>query len=82
MLTVLFYCFINGIKCTTVKGLDVKLVRVDDKNKVDVFIDGKLFTSYQYPGNIEKPFLYPVICSERFGYNKGFPDRTPQRRAC
>ena len=39
----------------------VTLVRADDKHKVDVFINGTLFTSYQYPGNIEKPFLFPVI---------------------
>ena len=55
------------------KELDVKLVRVDDKNKVDVFIGGKLFTSYQYPGNIEKPFLYPVIAPNGSVITRGFP---------
>jgi hypothetical protein len=55
------------------KELDVKLVRVDDKTKVDVFIGGKLFTSYQYPGNIEKPFLYPVISPDGSVITRGFP---------
>ena len=55
------------------KQLDVKLVRVDDKNKVDVYIGGKLFTSYQYPGNIEKPFLYPVIAPNGSVITRGFP---------
>jgi hypothetical protein len=55
------------------KVLDVKLVRVDDKNKVDVYIGGKLFTSYQYPGNIEKPFLYPVIAPNGSVITRGFP---------
>jgi hypothetical protein len=55
------------------KELDVKLVRVDDKNKVDIIIDGKLFTSFQYPGNIEKPFLYPVISPNGSVITRGFP---------
>jgi len=41
--------------------LKVTLVRADDKQKVDVMIDGKLFTSYQYPSNMEKPYLFPVF---------------------
>lgn len=42
------------------KNLKVNLVRADDKHKVDIFIDGSFFTSYQYPLNIEKTFLFPV----------------------
>ena len=34
----------------------------DEKNqKVDVLIDGNLFTSYVYNGKTPKPVLYPVI---------------------
>ena len=33
----------------------------DAENKVDVMIDGKLFTSYIYPEMIKKPVLWPVI---------------------
>jgi hypothetical protein len=55
------------------KELDVKLVRLDDKKKVDVYIGGKLFTSYQYPQNIEKPFLYPVISPNGSVITRGFP---------
>lgn len=36
--------------------LDVK----EGEKKVDVLIDGKLFTSYIYPSNIMKPVLWPV----------------------
>jgi hypothetical protein len=55
------------------KQLDVKLLRVDNKDKVDILIGGKLFTSYQYPGNIEKPFLYPVIAPNGSVITRGFP---------
>ncbi|HLP72484.1 MAG TPA: PmoA family protein, partial [Bacteroidales bacterium] len=49
------------------------LVRVDDKHKVDVMIDGKLFTSYQYPSNLEKPFLFPVYAPNGTVITRGFP---------
>jgi hypothetical protein len=55
------------------KESDVKLVRDDDKRRVDIFMDGKLFSSYQYPGNIEKPFLYPVIAPNGSVITRGFP---------
>jgi hypothetical protein len=51
----------------------VTMVRADDKHKVDVFINGTLFTSYQYPGNIEKPFLFPVIAPNGSVITRGYP---------
>lgn len=37
------------------------LLQVDEaEQKVDVLIDGRLFTSYIYPDNIKKPVLWPV----------------------
>src|SRR5512133_2374217 len=51
----------------------VKLVSDEAKQKVDVIVDGKLFTSYQYPSNLEKPFLYPVIAPCGSVITRGFP---------
>lgn len=51
----------------------VKFVRVDDKQKVDIFIDGNYFTSYCYPSNIEKPFLFPVLAPNGAVITRGFP---------
>lgn len=51
----------------------VKMVRVDDKQKVDVLIDGKLFTSFQYPSNLEKPFLSPIYAANGSVITRGFP---------
>ena len=39
----------------------VNLLVNDAEQKVDVMIDGKLFTSYIYPANIKKPVLWPVM---------------------
>lgn len=55
------------------KNKGVKLVRVDEKHRVDVYFDGVLFTSYQYPENIEKPFLFPVIAPNGSVITRGYP---------
>jgi len=53
--------------------LKVKLVRADDKHKVDVLVGGKLFTSYQYPQNLEKPFLFSGLCTKWVCNYQRFP---------
>ncbi len=70
---VLFLVSISQSEAQSVKSKNVKLVRVDDKNRVDVYIGDKLFTSYQYPENIEKPFLYPVFSPNGSVITRGFP---------
>jgi hypothetical protein len=55
------------------QAVKVDLVKDDAKNKVDVMVDGKLFTSYQYPTNIEKPFLFPVIAPNGSVITRGYP---------
>ncbi len=55
------------------KDTDVRLERTDDKHKVDIIIGGKYFTSYQYPANTEKPFLFPVIAPNGSVITRGFP---------
>jgi Methane oxygenase PmoA len=61
---------LNG-QISTEKG--VKLVNDEDKQRVDVFVNGTLFTSFQYPGNIEKTFLYPVYSPDGSVITRGFP---------
>ncbi len=51
----------------------VILVRLDEQRKVDVLIDGKLFTSYVYPTNIKKPVLYPLITPNGTKITRKFP---------
>jgi hypothetical protein len=55
------------------QSLKVKLVSDEEKRKVDVLIGGELFTSYQYPLNIEKPFLSPVYAPGGSVITRGFP---------
>ena len=44
-----------------------------DQQKVDVLIDGKLFTSFLYPDKLEKPILYPLITASGLTVTRGFP---------
>lgn len=53
--------------------MKVKLIRADNKQKVDVLVGGKLFTSYRYPSDMEKPFLYPVYAPNGSVITRGFP---------
>lgn len=70
ILLVIVFIFSSGntINAQTAK---IKLVRGD--HKVDVMVDGKLFTSYQYPENMEKPYLFPVNAPNGSVITRGFP---------
>jgi hypothetical protein len=68
-LTILFSVLFSNVKSEA----DIKLIPLDEKNRVDVFVDGKLFTSYQYPVNIEKPFLFPVYSPDGSVITRGYP---------
>lgn len=61
------------LTCQTSDTKDVRLVRIDNMHRVDVFVGDKLFTSYQYSDNYEKPFLYPVYAPNGSVITRGFP---------
>jgi len=41
--------------------------------KIDVMVDGKLFTTYRWPDNVCKPILYPLYTSAGTMVTRGFP---------
>jgi hypothetical protein len=53
--------------------LKVILVKSEAERKVDVLVDGKLFTTYRWPENVYKPVLYPVNTSSGTEITRGFP---------
>ncbi|MDO9341226.1 MAG: PmoA family protein [Bacteroidales bacterium] len=57
----------------TANGQNVEFVQNDSQRKVDVMIGGKLFTSYQYPENQEKPFLFPIYAPNGSVVTRGYP---------
>jgi hypothetical protein len=73
LLTVILMALFIGAGSQPANNNNVKLVQDDNQHKVDVFIDGKLFTSYKYPENIEKPFLFPVYAPGGAVVTRGYP---------
>jgi hypothetical protein len=57
----------------TLAGQTQKVKLIKGERKVDVMIGGKLFTSYQYPANMEKPYLWPVNAPDGSVVTRGFP---------
>jgi hypothetical protein len=51
----------------------VTLVRKDAEKKVEVLVDGEVFTAYLYPETIAKPVLYPIKSAGGNLLTRGFP---------
>jgi hypothetical protein len=69
------------IKAQGSKNPKVELINLEKEKKVDVMIDGKLFTSYRWPDNVTKPVLYPIFTSAGTTITRGFPlDPRPGER--
>ena len=51
----------------------VKFVSSEKDKKVEVLMDGKLFTSYIYPDDMEKQSLYPINSASGKTVTRGYP---------
>lgn len=58
-------------QCGSEAELDVNVNEAE--KKVDVMIDGKLFTSYIYPAQIKKPVLWPIMSPAGNMLTRSFP---------
>jgi len=62
------------------KGIEI--IPDDAQRKIDVLYNGKLFTSYCYPTDLEKTVLYPIYTANGTVITRGFPlDPRPNERA-
>lgn len=61
--------------------LSVEFVEHESEKRIDVMIDGKLFTSYKWPEGVYKPVLHPILTSSGTIITRGFPlePRTGER---
>lgn len=63
------------------ESMKITLARSDANKKVDVLVDGKLFTAYIYPDTIAKPVLYPIQSAAGNNLTRGYPlDPRPGER--
>lgn len=51
----------------------ITLVQNDAEKRVDVMIDGSLFTAYIYPETVKKPVLFPIKTAQGTVVTRGFP---------
>ncbi len=51
----------------------IRFISHDVDNKLDVIIDGSLFTSFCWPDNVYKPILNPILTSKGTAITRGFP---------
>jgi len=76
-LKIIILLMIISVNCSFSKETDkVKVVNNASQKKVDVLVDGKLFTSYIYTDTLpvlKKPVLYPVISAEGITVTRGYP---------
>jgi hypothetical protein len=63
----------NSVQDDTISTKGVIVVDNKIDHKVDVFIDGDLFTSYLYRQDLEKPVLFPVTTASGTIVTRGFP---------
>lgn len=73
LLTLLLLSSCNANK--NKQNSDIKIVTSQAERKVDILVDGKLFTSYCWPENVFKPILYPVFTSAGTEVTRGYPLR-------
>ena len=55
------------------KYKSVKIVRQDSEQKIDIYVNNALFTTFQYPHDFEKTFLYPIYAPNGSVVTRGFP---------
>ena len=84
-----FLIIVFSISCSTKskkqsqkeKDSVVDLAKNDAEKRIDVFVDGELFTSYRWAEGVYKPVLYPIVASSGTTVTRGFPlDPKPGER--
>ncbi len=72
VITVFTLVFCIGLT-QAAKSQKVEFKNKEKDKKVEVFIDGKFFTAYIYPDNMEKQTLYPIVSASGKTITRGYP---------
>ena len=69
IIVLMFYIFsLKGVQ-----PVKIEFVNNEKDKKVEVFMDGKLFTAYIYPDDMEKQSLYPINSASGKTITRGYP---------
>jgi len=69
----LFCLVLTPIFTTAQNPAPVKLVKIKNEQRVDVFVGGLIFTRFIYPDSLEKPVLFPIQDAGNIPVTRGFP---------
>jgi hypothetical protein len=58
---------------SVVNGQKVEFRNLQNEKKIEVLIDGKLFTAFIYPDDMEKQSLYPILSASGISITRGYP---------
>lgn len=72
-LVMLLICRTTVAFQTRTSQTGVRVVANESARRVDVFVDGKPFTSYIWPDSIKKPVLFPLRTSDGTIVTRGYP---------
>jgi len=81
-ITVVLFAVVFSVSCGSqstkqgqkdMGGLKITFISHETDKRVDVMVDGKLFTSYCWPVNVMKPILHPVMTSTGIEITRGYP---------
>jgi hypothetical protein len=75
---VLILAVLTSISCNSKSGGEEQTAKItfsenNAAKKIDVLVDGQLFTTFQWPENVTKPVFYPILTSEGTEITRGFP---------
>ena len=66
-----FFTLLFSLGCFAANKVEFK--NDESNKKVEVFIDGKLFTAFIYPNDMEKQTLYPILSASGKIITRGYP---------
>ena len=70
----LFFCFcLSPMLGVAQNRAAVKMIKIKNENRVDIFIGGHFFTRFIYPDSLEKPVLFPINDAGNIPVTRGFP---------
>jgi hypothetical protein len=69
-------CFLVFAAAGLVNAQSVKVVKNEARKRVDVEVDGRLFTSYRWDERVKRPVLLPVMTPGGAFLTRGFPLET------
>jgi Methane oxygenase PmoA len=72
LITLLFPYSVDA-KFKKERGVSIKIAKNEGDKKVEILVEGKLFTAFCWPDNVMKPILYPVMSSQGTEVTRGYP---------